>query len=109
MRLRWFPDDSVALCADNYPRLFCFCFGPTALLDEDGFSPRFVFPILQNRRTTNTADIQQNDEGVDYPETRGREKINARKFSQEVTGRKSSLKNDWLIFHKGVRGRYLFV
>ena len=32
----------------------------------------------------------------------------ARKFSQEVTGRKSSLQNDWLIFHKGVGGRYLF-
>ena len=33
----------------------------------------------------------------------------ARKFSQEVTGRKSSLQNDWPILHKGVRGRYLFV
>ena len=30
-------------------------------------------------------------------------------FSQDVTGRKSSLQNDWLIFHKGVRGQYLFV
>ena len=25
-----------------------------------------------------------------------------------MTGRKSSLQNDWLIFHKGVGGRYLF-
>ena len=43
MRLRWFPDNSVALCADNFAR---FCFGPTALLDEEGFSPHFVFPIM---------------------------------------------------------------
>ena len=43
MRLRWFPDNSLALCADNFA---CFCFGPTALPDEDGFSRRFVFPIM---------------------------------------------------------------
>ena len=33
----------------------------------------------------------------------------AGKFSREVTGRKSSLQNDWLIFRKGVRGLYFFV
>ena len=43
MRLRWFPDNSLALCADDFAR---FCFGPTALPDEDGFSRRFVFPII---------------------------------------------------------------
>ena len=46
MRLRWFPNSSVALCADNFTRLSRFCFGPTALLDEVGFSPHFVFPII---------------------------------------------------------------
>ena len=49
MRLRWFPDNSVALlgqCADNFARLCHFCFGPTALLDEVGFSPHFVFLIM---------------------------------------------------------------
>ena len=46
MRLRWFPDNSVALCADNFTCLSRFCFDPTALLDEVGFSPHFVFPII---------------------------------------------------------------
>ena len=46
MRLRWLPDNSVALSADNFARLCRFCFGPTALLDEVGFSPHFVFPIM---------------------------------------------------------------
>ena len=46
MRLRWFSDNSVALCADNFARLWSFCFGRTALLDEDGFSSRFAFLIM---------------------------------------------------------------
>ena len=80
MRLQWFPDISVALCADNFAHLSRFCFGPTALLDDVGFSRHLVFPIinlyrLQNRRTTNTADIQQNGEGVDYSGTRVRVKL----------------------------------
>ena len=79
MRLRWLPDNSVALSADNFARLCRFCFGPTALLDEVGFSPHFVFSHndyrLQNRRTTNTADIQQNGEGVYYSGTRVRAKL----------------------------------
>ena len=54
MRLRWFPDNSVALCADNFARRFCF--GPTALLDEVGFSPHFVFPIII---TDYKIDVQQ--------------------------------------------------
>ena len=46
MRLRWLPDNSVALCAYNFTSLSRFCFGSTALLDEVGFSPYFVFPII---------------------------------------------------------------
>ena len=46
MRLRWFPDNSVALRADNFALLSRFSFGPTALLDEVGFSSHFVFPII---------------------------------------------------------------
>ena len=56
MRSRWFPDYSVVLCADNFARLCRFCFGPTALLDEVGFSPRLVFAI---RITDYKIDIQQ--------------------------------------------------
>ena len=76
MRSRWFPDNFVALCAYNFARFCRFCFGPTALLDEFRFSPRFVFfhndYRLQNRPTTNTADTQQNGERVDYSGTRER-------------------------------------
>ena len=46
MWLRWFPDNPVALCADNFTLLGRFCFGPPVLLDEVGFSPHFVFPII---------------------------------------------------------------
>ena len=56
MPLRWFPDNSVALCADNFARHCRFCFGPTALLDEDGFSPRFVLLIII---TDYNIDVQQ--------------------------------------------------
>ena len=56
MRLRWFPDISVALCANNFARLCRFCFGPRALLHEDGFSPRFVFLITI---TDYKIDVQQ--------------------------------------------------
>ena len=56
MRLRWFRGNSVALCADNFARLCRFCFGPTALLDEDGFTPRFVFLIMI---TDYKIDVQQ--------------------------------------------------
>ena len=56
MLLRWFPDNSVALCADNFARLSRYCFGPTALLDEVGFSPHFVFPIII---TDYKIDVQQ--------------------------------------------------
>ena len=45
MRSRWFPDNSAALCADNFVRLCRFCFGLTAWLDEIGFSSRLIFPI----------------------------------------------------------------
>ena len=46
MRLWWFADNSVALCADNFDRLCRFCFGPTALLDVVHFSSHFVFPMI---------------------------------------------------------------
>ena len=45
MRSRWFPDNSAALCADNFVRLCRFCFDLTAWLDEIGFSSRLIFPI----------------------------------------------------------------
>ena len=45
MQPRWFPDNSVALSADNFVRLCRFCFGLTALLDGVSFSPYLVFPI----------------------------------------------------------------
>ena len=106
MRLQWFPDNFVALCTDNFTG---FCFSPT---DEDGFSPRFVFPIMI---TDYKIDVQQtpqisNKMAKEFI-TLEREYVQnyEKKFSQEVTGRKSSLQNDWLIFDKGIRGRYLFV
>ena len=113
MRFRWFPDTSVALCADNFTSLSCFCFGPTALLDKVGFTPHFVFPIIIadykiNVRVQQTPQIS--NKMVKELITLEREYVQSgRKFSQEVTRRKSSLQNDWLIFHKGVRGWYLFV
>ena len=54
MQSRWFPNNSVALCADNFVHLCCFCFG--ALLDEVGFSPHLVFPIMI---TDYKIDVQQ--------------------------------------------------
>ena len=45
MRLRWFPGNSVALCADNQDNFARHYFGQKAFLDEVGFSLRFVFPI----------------------------------------------------------------
>ena len=103
MRLRWFPDNSVALCADNSSLFSRFYFDPTALFDEVGFSLYFVFLIIITDyksvyKLRNTADICN----ASTCKT-------ARNFSQEVTGRKNSLQNHWLIFHKGVRERYLFV
>ena len=56
MRSWWFPDISVTLCADNLTRLCRFCFGPIALLDEVGFIPRLVFPIII---TDYKIDLQQ--------------------------------------------------
>ena len=56
MRLRWFRDNSVALFANNFVLLCRFCFGLTALLDEVGFSPRLVFPIII---TDYKIDVQQ--------------------------------------------------
>ena len=44
------------LCADNFSRLFRFCFGLTALLDEFGLSFRVVFLIMT---TDYKIDVQQ--------------------------------------------------
>ena len=51
----WFPDNSVC-CADNFVLLCHFCFGLTAWLDEVGFSPHLVFPIMI---TDYKIDVQQ--------------------------------------------------
>ena len=85
--------------------------GLTALLDEDGLSPRFVFLIMI---TDYKIDVQQTPQiskkMVKELITLEREYVrNCEKFSQEVTGRKGSLQNDWLIFRNGVRRQYLFV
>ena len=97
MRLWWPPDNFVALCVDNFTCLSRFCFGPTALLDEVGFSLYFVFLIIIADYNTDeglqqTLQISnQNGEGVDDSRTSSMCKT-ARKFSQEVSRRKSSIK-----------------
>ena len=47
---------TVALRGDTFARLCLFCFGPTAMLDENGLTPRFVFLI---RITDYKIDVQQ--------------------------------------------------
>ena len=91
MRSRGLTGNSVALCGDNFARL---CFGPTALLDEVGFS-RLVFPKLitdykidvQQTPQTPRRLIQEIGEGVDYSGTRVRAKL-GKSFHRRRTEKK---------------------
>ena len=77
MRLRWFPDNTVRLRADNFARLSRFCLGPTALLVRSASVPIIVFRIIitDYKIDVQQTDIQQNGEGVDNSGRRVRAKL----------------------------------
>ena len=97
MRSQWFPNNSVALCADNFAHLSRFCSGPKALQDEVGFSPHLVFPIMITDYKIDVHQTPQISKKMVVLITLKREYRyvqNCKKISQEVAGRKSSLQND---------------